>query len=129
MEPRPRTLPQLSCTVGASLHHFLERWVATRGHATANLGSIPHPIKESWTNRYGLLRYIEITIDDQPLVILMMVNVWKEAENLSQDRDNALYDQIDSDNKMNTESFDDAMAALTFTAMAVTIALGFLFHL
>jgi len=58
----------------------------------------------------------------------MMVNVWKEAENLSQDRDNALYDQIDSDNKMNTESFDDAMAALTFTAMAVTIALGFLFH-
>ena len=58
-----------------------------------------------------------------------MVNVWKEAENLSQDRDNALYDQIDSDNKMNTESFDDTMAALTFTAMAVTIALGFLFHL
>ncbi len=59
----------------------------------------------------------------------MMVNVWKEAENLSQDRDSPLNDEIDSDNKMNTESFDDAMAALTFTAMAVTIALGFLFHL
>jgi hypothetical protein len=59
----------------------------------------------------------------------MMVNVWKEAENLSQDCNNPLYDQIDSDNKMNTERFDDAMAALTFTAMAVTIALGFLFHL
>jgi len=59
----------------------------------------------------------------------MLVNVWKEAENLSQDRDSPLNDEIDSDNKMNTESFDDAMAALTFTAMAVTIALGFLFHL
>ena len=59
----------------------------------------------------------------------MMVSVWKEAENLSQDRDSPLNDEIDSDNKMNTESFDDAMAALTFTAMAVTIALGFLFHL
>jgi len=59
----------------------------------------------------------------------MMVNVWKKAENLSQDCDNALYDQIDSDNTMNTERFDDAMAALTFTAMALTIALGFLFHL
>ena len=59
----------------------------------------------------------------------MMVNVWKEAENLSQDRDSPLNDEIDSDNKMNTERFDDAMAALTFTAMAVTLALGFLFHL
>jgi CRISPR/Cas system CSM-associated protein Csm2 small subunit len=59
----------------------------------------------------------------------MMVNVWKKAENLSQGRHNPLYDQIDSDNTMNTERFDDAMAALTFTAMAVTIALGFLFHL
>jgi hypothetical protein len=60
---------------------------------------------------------------------LMMVNVWKKTENLSQDCDNALYDQINSDNKMNTERFDDAMATLTFTAMAITIALGFLFHL
>jgi len=60
---------------------------------------------------------------------LMMVNVWKEAENLSQGCHNPLYVQIDSDNKMNTERFDDAMAALTFTAMAITIALGFLFHL
>ena len=59
----------------------------------------------------------------------MMVNVWKEVENLSQDCDNPLYDQLESDDKMNTERFDDAMAALTFTAMAVTIALGFLFHL
>src|SRR3989442_11662 len=31
--------------------------------------------------------------------------------------------------KWNDESLDDAMAALNFTAMAVTIALGFLFHL
>jgi len=59
----------------------------------------------------------------------MMVDVRKEDENLSQDCDNRLYDEIDSDNKMNTERFDDAMAALTFTAMAVTLALGFLFHL
>ena len=59
----------------------------------------------------------------------MMVNVWKEAENLSQSCDNPLYDQTGSDNKMNTERFDDAMAALTFTAMAITIALGFLFRL
>ncbi len=59
----------------------------------------------------------------------MMGNVWKEAENLSKGRDNPLCDQIDSDNKMNTERFDDAMAAVTFTAMAITIALGFLFHL
>ncbi len=60
---------------------------------------------------------------------MMMVNVWKEAANLSQGCHNPLYDQIDSDNKMNTERFDDAMAALTLTAMALTIALGFLFHL
>jgi hypothetical protein len=59
----------------------------------------------------------------------MMVDVWKKAENLSQGCHNPLYDQIDSDSTMNTERFDDAMAALTFTAMAVTIALGFLFHL
>jgi len=30
---------------------------------------------------------------------------------------------------VSVEKFDDAMAALTFTAMEVTIALGFLFHL
>jgi len=59
----------------------------------------------------------------------MMVDVWKEAENLSQGCDNPLYDEINSDNKMNNERFDDAMAALTFTAMAITIALGFLFNL
>jgi len=59
----------------------------------------------------------------------MMGNVWKEAENLSKGWHNPLCDQIDSDNKMNTERFDDAMAALTATAMAITIALGFLFHL
>ncbi len=59
----------------------------------------------------------------------MMVNVRKEAENLTQGCHSPLYDQIDSDNKMNTERFDDAMAAVTFTAMAITIALGFLFHL
>ncbi len=60
---------------------------------------------------------------------MMMVDVWKEAENLTQGCHNPLYDQIDSDNKMNTERFDDAMAALTFTAMTITIALGFLLHL
>jgi hypothetical protein len=59
----------------------------------------------------------------------MMVDVWKEAENLTQGCHNPLYDQIDSDNTMNIERFDDAMAALTATAMAITIALGFLFHL
>jgi hypothetical protein len=59
----------------------------------------------------------------------MMVDVWKTAENLTQACHNPLYDQIDSDNTMNTERFDDAMAALTATAMAITIALGFLFHL
>ncbi|OLD55559.1 hypothetical protein AUI46_04235 [archaeon 13_1_40CM_2_52_13] len=59
----------------------------------------------------------------------MMVNVWKEAENLTQGSNNPLYNQTDSDNTMNTERFDDAMAAVTFTAMAITIALGFLFHL
>jgi hypothetical protein len=63
------------------------------------------------------------------MIILMMVNVWKEAEDLSRGCDNPVYDQIDSDDTMNTERFDDAMAALTFTAMAITIALGFLFHL
>jgi len=59
----------------------------------------------------------------------MMGNVWKETENLSKGCHYPLFDQIDSDNKMNTERFDDAMAALTATAMAITIALGFLFHL
>jgi|GEM_PF-6616275 hypothetical protein len=59
----------------------------------------------------------------------MMVDVWKKAENISQDCHSARNDQIDSDNTMNTERFDDAMAALTATAMAITIALGFLFHL
>jgi hypothetical protein len=59
----------------------------------------------------------------------MMVDVWKEAESLIQGCHNPLYHQTDSDSKMNTERFDDAMAALTFTAMAITIALGFLFHL
>jgi len=59
----------------------------------------------------------------------MMVDVRKEDENLTQDCDNHLYDEIDGDNTMNTERFDDAMAAFTFTAMALTIALGFLFHL
>jgi len=59
----------------------------------------------------------------------MMVDVWKEAEDLSQGCDDRVYDAIDSDNKMNTERFDDAMAALTFTAMTITIALGFLLHL
>ena len=59
----------------------------------------------------------------------MMVDVWKKAESLTQGCHNPLYDQIDSDNQMNTERFDDAMAALTATAMAITIALGFLLHL
>ncbi len=59
----------------------------------------------------------------------MTVDVWKEAENLSQGWDDPLCDQIDGENTMNTERFDDAMAALTFTAMAITIALGFLFNL
>ena len=59
----------------------------------------------------------------------MIVNVWWKAENFAEGCDNPLYDQIDSDDKMNTERFDDAMAALTFTAMAITIALGFLFNL
>ena len=60
---------------------------------------------------------------------MMMVDVRKEAENLTQGCNNPLYDQIVSDNTMNTERFDDAMAALTATAIAITIALGFLFHL
>ena len=76
-----------------------------------------------------LFCYIGDNVDDVPLIILMMSNVWKKAKNLSQGRHNPLYDAIDSDNTMNTERFDDAMAALTFTAMAITIALGFLFHL
>jgi len=75
------------------------------------------------------LCYTGNNLDDVTLIILMMVDVWKEAENLSQGCHNPLFDQIDSDNKMNTERFDDAMAALTFTAMTITIALGFLLHL
>jgi len=63
------------------------------------------------------------------MIIVMMVDVRKEAENLSQSWDDPLYDQIDIDNTMNNERFDDAMAAVTFTAMAITIALGFLFNL
>ena len=59
----------------------------------------------------------------------MMVNARSQAENLYQGCDDPVYDAIDSDNPMNVEKFDDAMAALTFTAMAITIALGFLFHL
>jgi hypothetical protein len=59
----------------------------------------------------------------------MMINVWKQAENPSQSWDDPLYHQTDSDNTMNSERFDDAMAALTFTAMAIAIALGFLFNL
>jgi hypothetical protein len=60
---------------------------------------------------------------------LVIVNVRNQAEDLSQDCEYLVSDAIDSDNKMNTEKFDDAMAALTFTAMAITIALGFLLHL
>jgi hypothetical protein len=93
------------------------------------LSSGPHHIKESWTTRYRLFRYTGINVDDEALIILMMVDVWKEAENISKDCHNPIHDQIDSDNTMNTERFDDAMAALTATAMAITIALGFLFHL
>ncbi len=59
----------------------------------------------------------------------MMVDARKEDENLSQGRNNSVYDAVDGDSKVSVEQFDDAMAALTFTAMAVTIALGFLFHL
>jgi hypothetical protein len=58
-----------------------------------------------------------------------MANVGNKAEDLSQDCEYRVSDAIDSDNKMKTEKFDDAMAALTFTAMAITIALGFLLHL
>ena len=93
------------------------------------MSSGPHRIKESWTIGSPLFCYTGINVDDVPLIILMMVDVWKEAENLTQGCHNPLYDQINSDNKMNTERFDDAMAALTATAMAITIALGFLFHL
>jgi len=60
---------------------------------------------------------------------LMMVNVRNQTADLHQGCDDRVYDAIDSDNTMNVEKFDDAMAALTFTAMAITIALGFLFHL
>ena len=60
---------------------------------------------------------------------MVIVNVRNQAEDLSQDCEYRVSDAIDSDNKMNTEKFDDAMAALTFTAMAITIALGFLLHL
>ena len=59
----------------------------------------------------------------------MMVNVWKEAENLTQGSNNPLYYPFDGENKMSTERFDDAMAALTFTATVITIALGFLLNL
>lgn len=91
--------------------------------------SDPHCIKESWTTRSLLFCYTGNNVDDVPLIILMMSNVWKEAEDLSKGSNNPLYNAINSDNTMNTERFDDAMAALTFTAMAITIALGFLFHL
>ena len=59
----------------------------------------------------------------------MMVDVRKEDENLSQGCNNSVCDAVDGDSKVSVEKFDDAMAALTFTAMALTIALGFLFHL
>ncbi len=59
----------------------------------------------------------------------MMVNVWKKAENLSQGCDDPLYNAFNSENKVSSERFDDAMAALTFAATVITIALGFLFNL
>jgi hypothetical protein len=59
----------------------------------------------------------------------MMVNVRKKAEHISEGCENPLYDATDSDSKMSTENFDDAVAALTFAATVITIALGFLFNL
>lgn len=59
----------------------------------------------------------------------MIVNGEKEAEHVSQGYNDPLNDPEDNDSTMSTERFDDAMAALTFTATVITIALGFLFNL
>jgi hypothetical protein len=48
---------------------------------------------------------------------------------ISQGCYSATNDEDDSDSKMSVEKFDDVVAALTFTATVVTIALGFLFNL
>jgi hypothetical protein len=59
----------------------------------------------------------------------VVVNVGKESEDLSQSCDNPPDDEVGDYSKMSAERFDDAMATLTFTAMVITIALGFLFNL
>jgi hypothetical protein len=59
----------------------------------------------------------------------MIVNGEKESEHVSQGCIDHRNDPEDNDSTMSTERFDDAMAALTFTATVITITLGFLFNL
>jgi len=59
----------------------------------------------------------------------MIVNGEKEAEHVSPSHTDPFNDTKDNGNTMSTERFVDAMAALTFTATVITIALGFLLNL
>lgn len=61
--------------------------------------------------------------------ILVRKNGEGSRKRISKNSFSAFNDQDFSDSKMSVERFDDVAAALTFTATAVTIALGFLFNL
>lgn len=59
----------------------------------------------------------------------MTSNATRQTENLSQGCDYSFNATFDSDDEMSAERFDNAMAALTFAATAITIALGFMLNL
>jgi hypothetical protein len=56
-------------------------------------------------------------------------NVEKQAYLLDDHRKHPLNDCSEDDDSMSVEKLDDAVAAITFTATAITIALGFLLNL
>jgi hypothetical protein len=56
-------------------------------------------------------------------------NVENQANILDNGADHSLHDCSLDDDSMSVERLDDAVAAITFTATVVTIALGFLFNL
>lgn len=61
--------------------------------------------------------------------ILVRKNGKGSRKRISKDSFSNFNDKDVSDSKMSVERLDDVMAALTLTATAVTIALGFLFNL
>ena len=103
--------------------------VQARGHATYNSGSDLHSIKTSRAADHLILCNIGINVSPIYSSILVRKNGEGSRKRISKDSFSAFNDQDVSDSKMSVEKLDDVMAALTLTATAVMIALGFLFNL